>query len=78
MAIRLFLSTSLMALVLVLAGCGGGQKQNEAAAACANRCNLELMTCLEKSSCLDADGHAIVCQEECDTKKTSCDEACAR
>jgi len=58
------------------AGCGPSQAQLEDQRNCMSRCAVQLMTCLESSTCVDEIGQTAPCDEECNRAKAECEAAC--
>ncbi len=61
---------------LFLGGCGPSLQDQQVHEACMSNCDLELMSCLESSTCVDIEGRQIPCESECDTKKSECESNC--
>ncbi len=66
----------LMGIMLTAPACGASHKTQEDTNKCLKHCELDLMTCLESSACINEEGQRVPCQDECETQKTTCDEAC--
>ncbi len=63
---------------LFLGGCGPSLAQQQIREDCMSNCDLEVMSCMESSTCVDIDGHQIPCEVECETKKSECESNCPR
>jgi hypothetical protein len=61
---------------LFLGGCGPSLAQQQIREDCMSNCSLDVMSCLESSTCVDIDGHQIPCEGECDAKKSECESNC--
>lgn len=61
---------------LFLGGCGPSLQEQQVREACMSNCNLEMMSCLESSVCLDLEGQQIPCESDCDAKKSECESNC--
>ena len=61
---------------LFLGGCGPSLAQQQIREDCMSNCNLDVMSCLESSVCLDLDGQQIPCEGECDAKMSACESNC--
>ena len=61
---------------LFLGGCGPSLQEQQLREACMSNCDLEMMSCMESSVCLDLEGRQIPCEGECDKNKSECESNC--
>jgi len=66
----------LMGILMLAVACGASLKHEEDTHKCLKRCELDLMTCLEASACINEEGQRIPCEAACETEKSGCDEGC--